>query len=166
MIDLNTYIEESIFDEKDMMDGIDKVVDISVLKRGLTNVNDFVECMEKFMENVKKYNKVPVKKITSKNNYIFFTYIKGKYYNEYNITLYEGVRPRIFPSYVITGRYPTERGPEIGLKNDEIEFRKAAGILVKDMCNDWGKEWSYFGKLPKEYNWMFDWIIEESAKRR
>jgi hypothetical protein len=159
MIDLNTYLNESIFDDEDThMSNLDKVADIAYIKKLLKkdNWDDFEKATDEFEKIIKKdYKKIPGSKVDYGNKYLIF--LKGEnMWNRYNyVCIYSPFGPKKFQSHMIAAFTRVNLTHEVCFRRYYNEAK--SGITSKSD----GQSYKAIYELPKEYEWMIEWMNKE-----
>lgn len=159
MIDLNTYLNESIFDDEDThMENLDKIADVAYVKKLLLkdDYHEFEKSMDEFEKMIKKdYKKIPASKVDYGNNYLLF--LKGEnMWNKYlDVSIFSPMDSRRFQSHMI-GAFAREDGTQ------EVDFRRyyneSKSVIQKKLD---GQNYKTVYELPKEYEWMIEWMNKE-----
>lgn len=152
-------IKESIFDDEDThMDNLDKVADIAYIKKLLKkdDWDDFEKATDEFEKIIKKdYKKIPSSKVDFENKYLIF--VKGEYTgNKYNfVYIYYPNGPKKFQSCMIAAFTGDNQTQEICFRRYYDETK--SGITGKN----YGQTYKSIYELPKEYEWMIEWMNKE-----
>lgn len=159
MIDLYKYINESLFDDEDThMSNLDKVADIAYIKKLLKKDNweDFGKAANEFEKIIKKdYKKISGSKVNYGNKYLVF--LKGdNMWNKYNyVSIYSPYGPNNFQSHNIAAFIRDNQMQEVRFSRYYKEAK--SGITGKTD----GQSYKAIYELPKEYEWMIEWMNKE-----
>lgn len=156
---LAKYIKESIFDDEDThMSNLDKVANISYIKKLLKkdNWNDFEKAANEFEKIIKKdYEKIPGSKVDYKNKYLIFLKGENRWHKYNYVCIYSPYEPKKFQAHMIAAfiRDNTTQNVYFMCSYDEVKSR----ILGKAE----GQSYKAIYELPKEYEWMIEWMKKE-----
>ena len=159
MIDLYKYINESIFDDEDThMSNLDKVADIAYIKKLLKKDNweDFGKATGEFERIIKKdYKKISGSKVNYGGKYLVF--LKGEnMWNKYNyVCIYSPFGPKKFQSHMIAAFIRDNKMQEVRFSRYYNEAK--SGLSGKSD----GLSYKAIYELPKEYEWMIEWMNKE-----
>lgn len=159
MKSLNKYINESIFDDEDAhMSNLDKVADIAYIKKLLKKDDwgDFEKATDEFEKIIKKdYKKIPRSKIDYGNKYLVF--LKGdNIWNKYNsVGIYSPFGPKKFQSHMIDAFIRDNQTQEVRFVRYYNESKAAISGTLD------GQSYKAIYELPKEYEWMIEWMNKE-----
>lgn len=159
MIDLNAYLNESIFDDEDThMSNLDKVADIAYIKKLLKKDDweDFGKATGEFEKIIKKdYKKISGSKVDYGNKYLVF--LNGdNMWNRYNyVCIYHPFGPKKFQSCMIAAFIRDNQTQEVCFRRYYNDAKN--GISSKTD----GQYYKAIYELPKEYEWMIEWMNKE-----
>lgn len=159
MKDLNKYINESIFDDEDThMSNLDKIANISYIKKLLKkdNWDDFERATDEFEKIIKKdYKNIPRSKIDYGNKYLVF--LKGdNIWNKYNhVGIFSPFGPKKFQSHMIGAFIRDNQTQEVCFVRYYNESKAAISGTLD------GQSYKAIYELPKEYEWMIEWMNKE-----
>lgn len=158
MKSLNKYINESIFDEDIHMSNLDKIADIAYIKKLLKkdDWDDFERATDEFEKIIKKdYKKISRSKIDYGNKYLIF--LKGNnMWNKYNyVCIYSPFGPKKFQSCMIAAFTTANQTQEVRFSRYYNESKTAIS------GNSNGQSYKAIYELPKEYEWMIEWMNKE-----
>ena len=159
MIDLYKYINESIFDDEDThMSNLDKIADIAYIKKLLKkdDYNEFEKSMDEFEKMIKKdHKKIPASKVDYGNKYLIF--LKGEnMWNKYlGVSIYHPFGPKKFQSHMIEAFAREDSTQEIAFRR---YYNESKGVIQNKLD---GQNYKVIYELPKEYEWMIEWMNKE-----
>ena len=159
MKDISRYIRESIFDDEDThMSNLDKVADIAYIKKLLKkdNWDDFEKATDEFEKIIKKdYKKISGSKVDYGNKYLIF--LKGEnMWNKYNyVCIYHPFGPKKFQSCMVAAFTSDDQTQEVCFRCYRNDSK--SGISGKAD----GQSYKAIYELPKEYEWMIEWMNKE-----
>ena len=159
MIDLYKYINESIFDDEDThMSNLDKVADIAYIKKLLKKDNweDFGKAAGEFERIIKKdYKKISRSKVDYGNKYLVFLH-GDNMWNRYNyVCIYSPFGPKKFQSHMVAAFTRDNQTQEICFRRYYNESKTSISGTSD------GQSYKAIYELPKEYEWMIEWMNKE-----
>lgn len=159
MKNLSKYIQESIFDDEDThMSNLDKVADIAYIKKLLKkdDWDDFEKATDEFEKIIKKdYKKIPGSKVDYGNKYLIF--LKGdNMWNKYNyVCIYSPFGPKKFQSHIVAAFIRDDQTREVCF----LRYYNEPKRVISDKSD--GPSYKAIYELPKEYEWMIEWMNKE-----